>query len=183
MSVLAAALPGSPRCSATFGMTSVTPWCRSTTGIPSTARCPRSGARGLGLVAPMRALGLDAMTVHWEFAYGLGGVREIAARLPYPILAANCHRPSSTAPFAPFTIVERGGIRIAVIGLAAIVAKNLLPPDERGAVELTMGDVELRALIPALHRDHAAQLIVVLSHLGFPQDCKLAATVPVSISS
>ena len=74
--------------------------------------------------------------------------------------------------------MERGGIRIAIIGLAAIVAENLLPPDERGAVELTMGDVELRALIPALHRDHAAQLIVVLSHLGFPQDCKLAATVP-----
>ncbi len=139
---------------------------------------PAVQTRGLGLVAPMGALGLDAMTVHWEFAYGLGGVREIAARLPYPILAANCHQPGSTAPFAPFTIVERGGIRIAVIGLAAIVAKNLLPPNERGAVELTMGDVELRALIPALHRDHAAQLIVVLSHLGFPQDCKLAATVP-----
>ena len=40
-----------------------------------------------------------------------------------------------------------------------------------------MGELELRALIPSLRR-HAVELVVVLSHLGFPQDCKLAATVP-----
>ena len=134
--------------------------------------------RGEALIAPMNALGLDAMTVHWEFAYGLDRVAELAARLPYPILAANCHRQDSAAPFAPFTIVDRGGIKVAVIGLAAVVAKTLLPADARRTVELTMGEVELRALMPSLRHEHAVDLVVVLSHLGFPQDCKLAATVP-----
>ncbi len=134
--------------------------------------------RGDSLIAPVSALGLDAMTFHWEFAYGLDRVREIAARLPYPMLAANCHLRAPRQPFAPFTIVERGGVTIAVIGLAAILAVHLLPPEERAAVELTMGEEELRALIPSLRQDHAVQLVVVLSHLGFPQDCKLAAAVP-----
>ena len=74
--------------------------------------------------------------------------------------------------------MDRGGITVAVVGLAAVVARNLLPPDARGTVELTMGEVELGALIPTLRHDHGAELVVVLSHLGFPQDCKLAATVP-----
>ena len=134
--------------------------------------------RGEALMAPLRALGLDAMTVHWEFAYGLDRVAEIAAHLPYPIVAANCHRRGAVAPFAPFTIVDRGGIKVAVVGLAAVVARNLLPPNARGTVELTMGEVELSALIPTLRHDHGAELVVVLSHLGFPQDCRLAATVP-----
>lgn len=139
---------------------------------------PAVQTRGEALIAPMRALELDAMTVHWEFAYGLDRLREIAAGVPYPVLAANCHFRDSDAPFAPFTVVERGGIRVAIIGLAAVVAGTLLAPEARATVELTIGEVELRALIPSLRHDHAAQLVVVLSHLGFPQDCKLAATVP-----
>jgi 2',3'-cyclic-nucleotide 2'-phosphodiesterase (5'-nucleotidase family) len=134
--------------------------------------------QGEALMASMSALGLDGMTVHWEFAYGLDRLGEIAARLPYPVLAANCHLRNSAGPFTPFTLIERGGVRLAVIGLAAVVARNLLPPDVRETVDVTMGEVELRAQIPSLRHDHGAQLIVVLSHLGFPQDCKLAATVP-----
>ena len=37
----------------------------------------------------MNALELDAMTLHWEFAYGPDGVRDIARALNYPVLAIN----------------------------------------------------------------------------------------------
>ena len=134
--------------------------------------------KGECLVAPMRALGLDAMTVHWELAYGLNRVGEIAASLPYPVLGANCHGRTSVPPFPPFTIVERGGLKVGIIGLAAVVARNLLPPEVRETLDVTMGETELRALIPSLRDDHGVELIVIVSHLGFPQDCKLAAAVP-----
>src|SRR5690606_27970656 len=45
--------------------------------------------RGDALVGPMRELRLDAMTVHWELAYGWEQLRALASSLPYPLLAAN----------------------------------------------------------------------------------------------
>lgn len=80
--------------------------------------------RGDAVIAPMRALGLDGMTAHWEFAYGLARMGEIAQRLPYPILAANYHDRGSSLELQAFTVIDRGGIRVAVIGLAAVVANT-----------------------------------------------------------
>lgn len=134
--------------------------------------------RGQALMAPLERLGLDAMTVHWEFAYGLDGLRAIAEQLPYPILAANCRVRGASLKYEPFSIVNRAGIKVALIGLAAVLAPHLLPVEERQVVDVTLGDDELRRLIPALRDQHAVDLVVVLSHLGFAQDYKLAAAVP-----
>lgn len=38
-------------------------------------------SKGHALVPMMNALDLDAMTVHWEFAYGPDGVRDLAEKL------------------------------------------------------------------------------------------------------
>lgn len=139
---------------------------------------PAVRSRGEALLRPMAALGLDAMTVHWEFAYGLQRVRELARALPYPMLAANLRDGTGTLALAPYRIIDRGGVRTAVVGLAASIAGHLLPADERPHVTLTMGEAELRALVPELRGGQRADVVIVLSHLGFPQDCKLAAAVP-----
>lgn len=133
--------------------------------------------QGEALIRPMSALGMDGMTVHWEFAYGIDRVRQLLERLPYPIVAANCHDTAGLLSRPPFTVVDRTGLRVGVIGLAAGVANHLLPPADRGRLDLTIGDAALRSHIPRLRREHGVNLIVVLSHLGFPQDCKLAAAV------
>lgn len=139
---------------------------------------PAVRSRGDALIRPLAALGLDAMTVHWEFVYGLDRLRQLAAQLPYPILAANLRDRSQTVSLPPYAIVERAGVRVGIVGLAAVIAGHLLPHEERDRAVLTVGDVELQSTIPVLRRDHRVDLIVVLSHLGFPQDCKLAAVVP-----
>lgn len=133
---------------------------------------------GDALVEPMTLLAPDAATIHWEFAYGLDRLRALADRLRYPILAANCRDTGGELALRPFTLVDRGGIRIGIVGLAAVVAAQLLPAAERARIELTIGDRELGPIVAALRRDHGAALVVVLSHLGFPQDCKLASVVP-----
>ena len=134
--------------------------------------------QGTAMCEAMNALGIDAATLHWEFAYGLAGVKALADTLEYPILAANFHDESGTVTLPPFVAIDCAGVRVGVIGLAAAVARQLLPAPERDQVRLTIGEDELRALVPRLRREHGANLIVVLSHLGFPQDCKLAARVP-----
>ena len=41
------------------------------------------------MIPVLNSLGLDAMTAHWEFAYGPGTFKELAADLSFPMLAMN----------------------------------------------------------------------------------------------
>ena len=134
--------------------------------------------RGKSIVPLLNALKLDAMTVHWEFAYGPDGVKEIAALLDYPVLAVNCHsQADDSLMFAPYRMIERSGLRIAIIGLACPIVDKTMPPSFSTGIYFTIGDVELRRWIKHVREIEMADLIVVLSHLGFPQDVKLAGEV------
>jgi len=47
-------------------------------------------SKGHALVSILNELDLDAMTAHWEFAYGPDNFRDIVAKLKFPMLAINC---------------------------------------------------------------------------------------------
>lgn len=133
---------------------------------------------GSALVPLMNALDFDAMTVHWEFAYGPAGVRRLAAQLAYPILAINCYdRASGELAFAPYRIVERGGLRVALIGIASNIVDKTMPPSFSEGLRFSVGCEELPGWIAHVRNHEAADVVVVLSHLGFPQDVKLASMV------
>lgn len=131
-------------------------------------------SRGQALVPMMNALGMDAMTVHWEFAFTPRGVREIAELLDYPILAINCYeKASGDRMFEPWRVVERAGLRIGVVGIASPVVATMPPAFGEGLL-FTIGNEELPGAISHLREEEKVDLVVVLSHLGFPQDVKLA---------
>lgn len=130
-----------------------------------------------GAMIPLiNALGFDAMTLHWEFAFGPSRVAEIAAELAHPVLAANIFREADGALFLPpSTIIERNGVRVAIIGLACPIVDKTMPPAFSEGLRFVTGNVELPDHIARLRQD--ADLILVLSHLGFPQDVQLAKDV------
>lgn len=131
-------------------------------------------SRGRALVPMMNALGLDAMTVHWEFAYTPEGVREIAHALDYPILAINCYKEDSgERMFEPWRVIERAGLRIGIIGIASPVVATM-PPAFGEGLRFTIGSEEVPGAISHLREIENVDLVIVLSHLGFPQDVKLA---------
>lgn len=135
-------------------------------------------SRGKAMVPLMNELGLDAMTVHWEFAYGPAGVRELASSLLYPVLAINCFdQRTGELVFAPYRMVERGGLRVALIGIACNIVDKTMPPAFSEGVRFTVGCDELPGWIEHVRQVEHAELVVVLSHLGFPQDVKLASQV------
>ncbi len=76
--------------------------------------------KGQDMVNVMNALGVDAMTSHWEWTYGTERVKEIVeTQLKFPFLGANIFDAEWDEPaFEPYKIFERGGMRIAVIGQA-----------------------------------------------------------------
>jgi S-sulfosulfanyl-L-cysteine sulfohydrolase len=135
--------------------------------------------QGEAMLPVLQQMGFAAMTVHWDFAYGPQRLQEIAARLPYPVLAINCYdEESHQLVFPPYLIQEVAGMRVGIIGIAATIVDKMMPPSFSEGVYMTLGDVELPGYIHRLRHEEAVDLIVVISHLGFPQEMKLARTVP-----
>jgi 2',3'-cyclic-nucleotide 2'-phosphodiesterase (5'-nucleotidase family) len=134
-------------------------------------------SKGEVLLPVLNALGLDGMTGHWDFAYGPQQLERLAAGLRYPFLACNCTRKESGEPaFRTSRVLERGGTRLGVIGLAALVDK-MMPDEFSAGLSFSLGVQETAQGIDRLRRQEKADLVVVVSHLGFPQDGKLAGEV------
>jgi len=139
---------------------------------------PAVESKGEALVPLVNALHLDAMTAHWEFAWGPRHVIALVGRLDHPMLAINCYdKETGKRPFPASIMVERGGLRVGVIGIAATIIDKSMPPHFSEGVRFTLGVDELPAEIERLRRDEKADLLIVLSHLGFPLDVKLARMI------
>ena len=133
--------------------------------------------KGQDMVDCMALLKPDAMTGHWEFTLGTARVKEIVKQLGFPFLAQNVRDNEWDEPaFDAMKMVERGGVRIAVIGQAlpytAIANPRWMIPNWSFGIR----ENDLRANIEKARKD-GAQLVVLLSHNGFDVDRKLAARV------
>lgn len=128
-----------------------------------------------GLVAAMMArLGFDGVAVgNHDLDLGLEAFARHAAELGAPALCAN----ALGAPcFAPFRIVERQGVCIALTGVT-LGDLHLHQPDHNlQGVALQDPRQAMKHLVPELRRQ--ADLVVVLSHCGLQADMDLARAVP-----
>jgi len=72
---------------------------------------PAQETQGQALIPILNSLGLDAMTAHWEFAYGPEIFRQRAAQLNYPMLAINIYdQATKERLFSPYSVKEIGGV-------------------------------------------------------------------------
>lgn len=135
--------------------------------------------KGIDLVPAVNLLGIDAMTAHWEFAWGPEHFEQLAGRLSYPMLAMNCYRTvDGSRPFAPSLIVEKAGVKVGIVGMAAAIIDKNMPKNFSTGRRFDIDEASLASEVNKLRDIEACDLIVLLSHLGLPQDCKLAASVP-----
>ena len=139
---------------------------------------PAVNSKGQALVPILNKLELDAMTAHWEFAYGPDNFRKIVYKLNFPMLAINCYeKKSNILVFPPFKIIEFDDLRIGIIGIAATIVDKTMPKHFSEGIYFTLGNKELPVYIKQLRETEKVDLIVVLSHLGYPQEIKLAKEV------
>ena len=133
--------------------------------------------RGKEMVEVMNALGVDAMTAHWEFTYGTERVGELIEALKFPFLAGNVVDTEwEETVFKSTQMFERSGVKIAIIGQAfpytpVANPRYMIPSWSFGIREnLVQKRVDTA-------RVEGADLIVMLSHDGFDVDRKLASRV------
>lgn len=136
-------------------------------------------SKGEVLVPILNAIGYDAMTGHWDFAYGPEQLKRIDAELSYPMLALNCYdEGTDERVFEPYRVCEVDGLRVGIAGIAATIVDKTMPPHFHEGIRLTLGRDELPGIVETLRGDEQVDLVVVISHLGFPQEMKLASEVP-----
>lgn len=139
---------------------------------------PALKTNGEAMIPVLNALGLDAMTAHWEFAYGPEILKKRAAELGFPMLAINVYdQASKTRLFEPYIVKEACGLRIGLVGIASNIIDKTMPPSYSEGIKFTMGRDELPDIIEILQSKEKTDLIILISHLGFPQDMKLLSEV------
>ena len=134
-------------------------------------------SEGADMVKVMNALGVEAMTAHWEFTYGTDRVQELAEQLAFPFLAGNVVDTDWEEPVFPATqFFERGGIKVAVIGQAFPYTPVANPRYKIPTWSFGIREKEVQGHVEAA-RAEGAELVVLLSHNGFDVDRKLAGRV------
>ncbi|MCB2010415.1 MAG: thiosulfohydrolase SoxB [Geminicoccaceae bacterium] len=132
---------------------------------------------GQDMVEVMNLLRPDAMTSHWEFTLGIDRVTEIVDGLDFPFLGANIFDVEWDEPaYDAYTMFERGGAKIAVIGQAFPYMPIANPRWMFPGLSFGIREERMAEVVEEV-RSEGAQAVILLSHNGFDVDRKLASRV------
>ena len=132
-------------------------------------------SKGEALIPILNEMNFDAMTAHWEFAYGPKQFMNITRKLDYPMLAVNCYNEKNDQLiFKPYHTMEKNNLRLGIIGIAATIVDKVMPTHFSEGIYFTLGNEELSYYVEKLRNEEKVDMIIVISHLGFPQEVKLA---------
>lgn len=134
---------------------------------------------GSAVIPALNAMGLDAaIPGNWEVAYGPDVLRERMAELDYPVFVANLRDEArGERLFPPYHIQDVAGVRVAVIGYTDPDVPQRQPPAYSEGLRYD-GPEELPSLIEEVRRDHDAEVVLLLSHIGLAKAVALTDEVP-----
>ena len=132
------------------------------------------------MVDACKALGVDVMTGHWEFTYGMKRVKEIVDRDfkgRVDFVAQNVRTADFGDPvFKPYVLKEINGVPVAIVGQAFPYTPIANPRYMVADWEFGIRDDEMQKTVDEA-RGKGAQLVVVISHNGMDVDLKMASRV------
>jgi 2',3'-cyclic-nucleotide 2'-phosphodiesterase (5'-nucleotidase family) len=118
------------------------------------------------VIAAMNAMRYDAAALgNHEFNYGLDILDRAVAGARFPFLAANAERLDGGREYGAMRIVERGGVKVAIIGVTNPGAMVWDRDHLRGRMRVTDIVASLPLQVKGA-RDAGADLVVVVAHAG-----------------
>lgn len=127
----------------------------------------------------LNLMGTDAMAVgNHEFDDGEDGLTTFLDAADFPVLSTNVKAADASklaGRIEPFTIFERGGERIAVIGAVANDTAELSSPGDNVTIE---EDVATITTAVEAVKAQGVDKIVALTHVGYPRDLAAIAKIP-----
>ena len=129
---------------------------------------------GNAILPVLNAMGIDAMTAHWDFAYTPSKLRDLAYRLNYPLLAANVYMyDKKKRVFDPYIIKEIDGMRIGIFGMACEHVVQGFPQKFSKGIYMSPEYKEIPIIASELRNKHKCNIVILLSHLGMPTDYEI----------
>ncbi len=129
-------------------------------------------------IQAFNAMKLDAMALgNHEFDFGQKNIARLVGLARFPVLSANIYHDDGR-PFARATTVLEPvpGFRIGVIGLTTIDAPTTTFPTNVEGIRFDDPIQTARHAVPVLEQQ--CDLVVALTHIGIPEDRRLAREVP-----
>ncbi len=136
---------------------------------------------GEAVVPVLNAMGYDAWTPgNRDFAYGEAQFLKVASMLHIPTVSSTLrYANTGKLVFAPYLIKQLPTMKVAIIGLTHSLVTNgfalgqqLAPSGSAAAFEVAD---EISALVAQIRATEHPDLVVALSHFGYPQDVKFAS--------
>lgn len=137
-------------------------------------------SNGQDMVDACKLLGVDIMTAHWEFTYGMERVQEIIEKDlkgSVEFLAQNVKTTDFEDPvFEPYSMREINGVPVAIIGQAFPYTPIANPRHMVSEWSFGIQDDRMQEMVDEV-RAEGARAVVVLSHNGMDVDIKMASRV------
>lgn len=134
---------------------------------------------GVPMIKLMNMLGFDLSTVgNHEFDSGLIGLRDSLDAANFNFVCANVQADGGAElNLKPYHIFERDGVRIGVIGLVQIGSNGLpdVHPDNGKGLKFS---APFKVVRDYAYLREKCDVLILLTHLGFEDDIKLAALFP-----
>ncbi len=118
------------------------------------------------VMAAMNAMRYDAAAIgNHEFNYGVPFLERTIAQAKFPFLAANAYRTNGRRAYPAWTMVDRGGVRVGIVG--ATTPGAMVWDRDNLKDQLVIRDIipDVRAAVNDV-REAGADLVVVTMHSG-----------------
>jgi 2',3'-cyclic-nucleotide 2'-phosphodiesterase (5'-nucleotidase family) len=137
--------------------------------------------QGKAVAAAFNSIGFDAIELgNHDFSWGQDALKCIVEGLDAPVLAANVVKTSDGSTLdgvKPYIVKDLKGVRVGIIGLDTTTTPRYVDESKLEGIRFEDAAATLKKQMPRM-KEEGADLILVLSHLGFEDDKKLAADVP-----
>jgi 5'-nucleotidase/UDP-sugar diphosphatase len=112
----------------------------------------------------MNLLGYDAMALgNHEFDKPMPVLDKQIQWANFPMLSANIYRDNQRL-YKPYAVFDRGGLKIAVMGLTTDDTRKMVDPTQVAGVEFRVPAQEAAKLLPELKRQ--AHVVIAATHMG-----------------
>ncbi len=122
----------------------------------------------------MRRLGYDAMAIgNHEFDNPRAILDKQIAWAQFPVLSANIIDKQSAQPaYEPYTIIERQGLTIAVLGLTTVDTVKIANPKHVKGLEFISPLSATKQWIPKIKQQYRPDITIAVTHMGHYHDAQ-----------